>query len=299
MNKIILLMVLIIYSTTINAQIYDVAIYEKIGYEIGGFGNDLDNEDWFGYSVEGIGDLNGDGIMDVAVSAIKDDDGDFNQGAVYILFLNSQGSVTNYQKISATEGGYEGDIDEWDIFGSSVSFLGDINNDGLIEIGVGAEYDGDGGYWHGAAWILSLNNDGTVSSHVKISDTEGNFTAPLDDEDVFGTAIETIGDLDGDGFQDIAVSARRDPDGGSDRGAVYILFLNSDLTVKSYQKISDTQGGLNGILNEGDYFGGSVANIGDLNSDGIIDLAVGAYRDDDGGSNRGAIYILFMNTDGT
>ncbi|HBC05293.1 MAG TPA: hypothetical protein DC015_14135, partial [Aequorivita sp.] len=48
------------------AQIYDVTIYEKIGFEIGGFGDGLDNEDWFGYAVEGIGDLNGDGINDVA-----------------------------------------------------------------------------------------------------------------------------------------------------------------------------------------------------------------------------------------
>lgn len=294
-----LLIIAFFLANIINAQIYDVAIYEKIGFEIGGFTGDLDVEDWFGYSVEGIGDLNGDGVNDIAVSAIKDDDGGFNKGSVYILFLNNQGTVENYQKISDLEGGFVGHLDEWDIFGTSVSYLGDLNNDGHIEIGVGAEYDGDGGYWHGAAWILSLNSDGTVFSHVKISDTEGGFIAPLEDEDVFGTDIEQIGDLDGDGFQDISVSARRDKDGGSDRGAVYILFLNADLTVKSYQKISDTQGGLNGTLNGGDYFGGSIANIGDLNGDGIIDLAVGAYRDDDGGANRGAVYVLFMNSDGT
>src|SRR5690606_38585013 len=298
MNKPILLVALIIVCT-VNAQIYDVVTYEKIGFEIGGFDTSLDQEDWFGYSVEGIGDLNGDGINDVAVSAIKDDDGGFNHGAVYILFLNDDGSVGTYQKISDTEGGFEGHLDEWDIFGTSISYLGDMNNDGFVELGVGAEYDGDGGYWHGAAWILSLRPDGIVNSYVKISDTEGGFSAPLDDEDVFGTDIESIGDLDGDGIPDIAVSARRDPDGGSDRGAVYILFLNADFTVKNYQKISDTQGGLNGVLEEGDYFGGSVANIGDINGDGVIDLAAGAYRDDDGGSNRGAVYILFMNTDGT
>lgn len=295
----LLFFIAFLFSNPTFAQIYDVTIYEKIGFEIGGFGDSLDNEDWFGYAVEGIGDLNGDGINDVAASAIKDDDGGFNHGAVYVLFLNVEGSVASFQKISDTEGGFDGQLDEWDIFGTSISYLGDLNNDGLIEIGVGAEYDGDGGYWHGAAWILTLNTDGTVNSYAKISDTEGGFDAPLDDEDVFGTDIESIGDLDGDGFKDIAVSARRDPDGGSDRGAVYILFLNGDFSVKNYQKISDTQGGLNGILEEGDYFGGSIANIGDLNGDGIIDLAVGAYRDDDGGLNRGAIYILFMNIDGT
>lgn len=298
MHKIIIITALLIFNVS-TGQFYDVVLYEKIGFEIGGFGDDLDVQDWFGYSVEEIGDLNGDGINDLAVGTIKDDDGGFNHGAVYILFLKDDGSVDYYQKISDTEGNFEGELDDWDIFGTSISYLGDMNNDGHIEIGVGAEYDGDGGHWHGAAWILSLNNDGTVFSYVKISDTEGGFTAPLGDDDVFGTDIELLGDLNGDGNQDIAVSARRDPDGGSDRGAVYILFLNADFSVNNYQKISDTSGGLGGILEGGDYFGGSVANIGDINSDGVIDLAVGAYRDNDGGINRGAVYILFMNTDGT
>lgn len=281
------------------AQFYTVDFYEYIGNNTGGLQAQLDQEDWFGYSVEGIGDLDRDGVDDIAVGVLKDDDGGFNQGAVYILFLNDDGGVEAEQKISATEGGFTGDLDEWDIFGSSLAFLGDINGDGYEELAVGAEYDGDGGHWHGAVWILSLDTEGTVVDHVKISDTEGEFTAPLGDEDVFGTDIELLGDLDGDGMEDIAVSARRDPDGGTDRGAVYILFLNPDLTVKEYQKISDTQGGFQGDLDGQDYFGGSVCNIGDLNGDGVIDLAVGAYRDDDGGANRGAIYILFMNTDGT
>lgn len=297
--KRIILVIFLLNISLLFSQGYGVIQYEKVADDVGGLPPVLDTEDWFGYSVEFIGDLNNDSINDIAVSSLKDDDGNFNSGAVYILFMNIDGGVESYQKISSTEGGFNGELDEWDIFGSSISYLGDMNGDGLIEIGVGAEYDGDGGWWHGAIWILSLNNDGTVNSYSKISDTEGNFTAPLGDEDVFGTDIELLGDLDGDGNQDIAVSARRDPDGGSDRGAVYILFLNSDFTVNSYQKISDTQGGADLPLNEGDYFGGSVANIGDLNGDGIIDLAVGAYRDDTGGSNRGAIYILFMNTDGT
>ena len=297
--KLIIKIFLIFFINITNAQYYDVIIYEKISNNSGGLEVTIDNEDWFGYSVETIGDLNGDGINDVAVGSLKDDDGGFNKGAVYILFLNEDGSVNSHQKISDTEGGFDGDLDEWDIFGTSISYLGDLNNDGFIEIGVGAEYDGDGGYWHGAVWILSLNNDGTVYSYQKISDTEGGFEGFLGDEDVFGTDIEFLGDLNNDGNNDIAVSARRDPDGGSDRGAVYILFLNSDLTVNSFQKISDTEGGFEGDLDEQDYFGGSVANIGDLNGDGVIDLAVGAYRDDDGGNNKGAVYILFMNSDGT
>src|SRR5690606_18481640 len=115
MKKSLLIISLFLFNI-INAQNYDVTLYEKIGFEIGGFGDDLNDEDWFGYSVEGIGDLNGDGINDVAVSALKDDDGGFNHGGVYILFLNGEGSVTSYQKISDTEGGFDGHLDDWDIF---------------------------------------------------------------------------------------------------------------------------------------------------------------------------------------
>lgn len=60
--------------------------------------------------------------------------------------------------------------------------------------------------------------------------------------------------------------------------------MNPDLTIGSFTRIADNEGGF-GSINLEDYFGGSVANIGDLNNDGIPEIAVGAYRDDDGGSN--------------
>ena len=133
----------------------------------------------------------------------------------------------------------------------------------------------------------------------KISDTQGGLSTALDDNDRFGYSVSNIGDLDGDGILDIALGAYQYDDGGGDKGAVYILFLNTDGTVKAEQKISDTQGGLSAALDNSDNFGLSVSNIGDLDGDGIPDIGVGAYRDDDGGGDRGAVYILFLNTDGT
>ena len=52
-------------------------------------------------------------------------------------------------------------------------------------------------------------------------------------------------------------------------------------------------------LSEKDHFGISISQIGDLDNDGIMDIAVGSYKDDDGGQDRGAIYIIFLNDDGT
>ncbi|MCH8251540.1 MAG: IPTL-CTERM sorting domain-containing protein [Planctomycetes bacterium] len=144
-------------------------------------------------------------------------------------------------------------------------------------------------------WILFLNTDGTVKSHQKISDTEGGFTGILDNIDRFGISVASLGDLDGDGASDLAVGAVRDDDGGFERGAVWVLFLNSDGTVKSHQKISDTEGGFTGTLDNGDCFGFSVASLGDLDGDGVTDLAVGAIADDDGGFDRGAVWVLFLD----
>jgi len=137
----------------------------------------------------------------------------------------------------------------------------------------------------------AASSDGTVISFQKISEIEGNFLHLLDDDDKFGHSIENLGDLDGDGTDDLAVGADSTDES---RGAIYILFMNNDGTVKSYQKISDTEGGFSGNLDAHDHFGHAVVNLGDLDGDGVVDLAIGAYRDDDGGTDRGAAWILFF-----
>ncbi|MCP3885280.1 MAG: hypothetical protein GY700_07370, partial [Propionibacteriaceae bacterium] len=87
-----------------------------------------------------------------------------------------------------------------------------------------------------------------------------------------------------DGIMDLAVGASWDDDGGAERGAVYVLFLNADGTVKTEQKISSTTGGLTGSHDTAAYVGVSVAGVGALEGDGTTDVTVGAYLDDDGGS---------------
>ncbi|MHC5024298.1 MAG: integrin alpha [Planctomycetota bacterium] len=273
--------------------------HQKISDTEGGFTGVLDDYDLFGFSVASLGDLDGDGVSDLAVGAMSDSDGGDDRGAVWILFLNPDGTVKWHQKISDTEGGFTGILDDDVEFGSSVASLGDLDGDGVTDLAVGAHYDDDGGSQRGAVWILFLNTDGTVKSHQKISDTQGGFTGLLGNNDEFGWSMASLGDLDGDGVADLAVGAPVDDDGGGNRGAVWMLFLNTDGTVKSHQKISDTEGGFTGILDNGDRFGVSVASLGDLDGDRVGDLAVGAHFDDDGGLNRGAAWVLLLEADGT
>jgi hypothetical protein len=277
-----------------------VLSHAKISDTSGGFTGTLDDGDRFGNSVASLGDLDGDGVGDLAVGAGSDDDGGTDRGAVWVLFLNDDGTVKAHQKISDTVGGFDGTLDYGDSFGQSVTSLGDLESDGVGALAVGAVHDDDGGTDRGAVWVLFLNTDGTVASHQKISDTEGGFEGTLADEDYFGQSVASLGDLDGDSVVDLAVGSEGDDDGGPGRGAVWVLFLNMDGTVKAHQKISDTEGSFDGTLDDGDQFGASVASLGDLDGDGVGDLAVGVTADlDDGGTGLDAVWVLFLNANGT
>ena len=116
--------------------------------------------------------------------------------------------------------------------------------------------------------------------------------------DFFGHDIESIGDIDGDGISDIAVGAPYDDDGGPSHGAVYILFLNSDGTVKDSQKISSTEGNFQQNLQSQDMFGFSTANLSDINNDGITDIAVGSPHRHYFDAELSPIHILLLEKDG-
>jgi len=321
---IVFISIIIIFGTFQESQSApDTSIvksFQKISDTTGNFfPTPLDDGDHFSHGLADIGDLDGDGVGDIAVGAEFDDDGcpldnpstfstdesDCNKGAVYILFLNKDGTVKSHQKISDTEGGFDAKLDNKDRFGYQVTNIDDLDGDGIQDLAISAIFDDDGGLSKGAVYILFMKTDGTVKSHQKISNTKGGFTASLDKKDLFATDVTNLGDLDGDEVQDLAVSAMNDDDGcpvtklNCNKGAIYILFLNKDGTVKSHQKISETEGGFGGDLEANDFFGHAISVVNDLNNDGITDLAVGANKDDDGGNGRGAIYILFLNKDGT
>jgi hypothetical protein len=271
---------------------------QKISSNAGGFGGNLDNDDLFGSAVAGIRDLNGDGVFDLAVGAPGGDEGGTDRGEVWIAFLDDRGRVRQQQRIADSDGGFGGDLDNNDRFGSAIADIGDVNGDGIRDLAVGAPNDDDDSDNAGAVWILMMRTDGRVASWQKISRDSGGFNGDLNAGDNFGAAIAGMGDLDNDGTPDVAIGAPGSDDGGTDRGEAWILFLDAGGRVRREQRIAGGAGGFDGNLDNNDRFGSAIADIRDVNGDGIRDLAVGAPNDDDGSDNAGAVWILMMRTDG-
>lgn len=273
----------------------NVISYQKISDGTGG-GPNLDPIDNFGSGLDGIGDLDGDGVEDMAVGAPYEDITQANSGAAYVLFMNTNGTVKASHRIGNTSGdGISLHADEY--FGISVCRLGDLDGDGVTDLAVGSRHTQSSLNSCGGVYVLFMNTNGTVKAKQLISHNLGG-GPPLEALDYFGDGVDGLGDFYGDGVEDLAVGAWGDDDGDGG-GAVYMLFLNTNGTVKSYQKISEiTEGGP--ALDAGDRFGAEVAAGRDFDGDGTSDLVVGVPLDDDGNSAAGAVYVLFLNaTTGT
>ena len=276
-----------------------VDVQRKIADSQGGFPARLNNNDRFGSAVAGIGDLNSDGVNDLAAGAPGTDGDKSDQGAIWLLFLDDQGRVRDQRKIADGFAGFNGKLSKGDRFGSAVTSIGDVNGDGVTDLAVGAPNSDDGADDAGAVWILFMSADGQrVDSQRKIANDSGSFREKLRSGDLFGSAVAGIGDLDGDGIPDLAVGAPGFDDEKDNQGAVWILFLNTDGRVRQAQLLSRGSGGFDGKLDTDDQFGSAVAAVGDLDNDSITDLAVGAPNDNDGATEAGAIWILFMETSG-
>lgn len=192
--------------------------------------------------------------------------------------VSTQWGPDGFVKIEDGSGGFVANLNAGDRFSRDHDQAGDINGDGIIDLVVGARSDDDGGTDAGAVYILFMNSDGTVQSNQKISMLDGGFSDPLLPSNYFGYGVAGIGDYDGDGIPDIAVSAPN-----SANSAFYILHLNSDGTVKNFVKNSS-------IIAQG------LSAIGDLNNDGRIDLVACDPSSDVGGNNTGAISLIFFDS---
>jgi hypothetical protein len=230
----------------------------------------------FGVSMCNIGDLNGDGIVDLAIGCFRK-----TKPAVAIVFLNSDGSVKDSQMIYPNYGGFTGSLpSNMEGFGKAVASIGDLDGDGIQDIIVGKPYGGSS-----EIFVLFMKRDGTVKKFTRIGEFRGGLNIELSSDTKLGTSISVLRDFDGDGIPEIAVGDINDNTGGLRRGAVYILFLNSDGTVKRIKKIAQNTSGFSATLSDSEKFGSSTCFLGDSQ------LVVGSLGPD----VSGLLYVLNLN----
>lgn len=223
----------------------------------------------FGGSVATAGDVNGDGYSDVIVSADGYDNGEQNEGRAFVYHGSAAGL--------ATSPAWTAESDQVSaFFGSSVATAGDVNGDGYSDVVVGAEFYDNGQDNEGRAFVYHGSATGlaTLPAWTAESDQVGAR---------FGNAVATAGDVNGDGYSDVAVGAYLWDNPHSDEGRAYVYHGSaSGLSVLNW-------------FAEGNQleaeFGGSVATAGDVNGDGYSDLIVGARRYDNGEEDEGQAFV--------
>ncbi|MGH7321650.1 MAG: FG-GAP-like repeat-containing protein [Candidatus Rokuibacteriota bacterium] len=246
--------------------------------------------DYFGFSVAGGCDVNGDGVGDVIVGAPLNDGGAKDAGAVYVFHGGDKGpSATPNQIIRG--------IAEGDQFGYVVRCAGDLNGDGVHDVVVGTPLEdlnipGDlSGPDTGAVYVLHGSREGIKAKGAKEASLSLKGVAA---GDWFGSAVAGVGDVNKDGVDDLLVGAYRNapgnPEAYRNAGSAY-LFLGAKKGLQA-DRATKPDGHLKGIARWNN-FAISLMGAGDVNGDGYADVIVGA---DDVGTpgkiKHGAVYVF-------
>jgi uncharacterized repeat protein (TIGR01451 family) len=227
----------------------------------------------FGYAVTAC-DLNHDGYTDVAVSAIDFDNGQQNEGRVFIYFGTSYGLLTtSYWTV-------EPDVPEAD-FGASLS-CGDVTGDGRPDLLVGAQTYAKTQKDEGAVFVyFGVGPDDPFPGGTQV--LLGNLENAR-----LGASLDASGDLNGDGYKDAVVGAPNYTiPGVIEEGGVFV-YLGSPTGLDAAPAWTGE------VKQDYGHFGSSVAWAGDVDLDGSSDVISGApYYDGNKLTDSGAIFAYY------
>lgn len=263
----------------------------RITRNTGGFGNNDVSSQGFGTSMEVLNDINGDGILrDIVVGIPQFPGRSNNTGGLWFLSLNKQGEVIKQRRLTDTTFHFT-HLSGATWFGHSIANIGDIDGNGYDDIAVGAPLSKTSSSNNGEVYIVLLEKDGAVKSYKRISDRHELIKRSLQG---FGYSVVNMGDMDGDGINDLAVSE-------ANNRTIWILYLKADGNLKSVREISSGKGGLSSAISLSSNFGRCITNMGDMDGDGINELAIGEQTyvpEDSSGNMHGRAWIFFFDTNG-
>ena len=227
----------------------------------------------FGYSVA-TADVNGDGFSDLIVGAPSQENGASNEGAAFVFHGSAAGLPDTPDTTLDNP-----DNESLAFFGSAVASAGDLDGDGFSDIVVGASGRQGGG---GGAFVYLGSATGIDEQPSITLDPPGGVAGTG-----LGVAVGTAGDTGGDGYVDLLVGASGD-DPKNPGGAVFVYCASdAGVGIEPSATLRPSSG------NENAAFGTSLAG-GDMNLDGLADIAVGAPQD----LGSGSVSVFLGNPSG-